>query len=73
MEQNLVLLLLLTPFVGFLFNVFFGKKVGKGMSGTIGTLSIAVSFVISIYFFMQLYFNSLLLYFLMRTRKAHFS
>ena len=54
MEQNLVLLLLLTPFVGFLFNVFFGKKVGKGMSGTIGTLSIAVSFVISIYFFMQL-------------------
>ena len=54
MEQNLVLLLLLTPFVGFLFNVFFGKKVGKGMSGTIGTLSIVVSFVISIYFFMQL-------------------
>jgi NADH-quinone oxidoreductase subunit L len=54
MEQNLVLLLLLTPFVGFLFNVFFGKKVGKGMSGAIGTLSIVVSFVVSIYFFMQL-------------------
>jgi len=54
MEQNLVLLLLLTPFVGFLFNVFFGKKVGKAMSGAIGTLSIVVSFVVSIYFFMQL-------------------
>ena len=54
MEKNLVLLLLLTPFVGFLFNVFFGKKVGKGMSGIIGTLSIVVSFAVSIYFFMQL-------------------
>ena len=54
MEKNLVLLLLLTPFVGFLFNVFFGKKVGKTISGTIGTLAVVVSFVLSIYFFMQI-------------------
>jgi NADH-quinone oxidoreductase subunit L len=54
MEKNLVLLLLLTPFVGFLFNVFFGKKAGKSISGIIGTLSVAVSFAVSIYFFMQL-------------------
>jgi NADH-quinone oxidoreductase subunit L len=54
MEKNLVLLLLLTPFVGFLFNVFFGKKAGKNVSGIIGTLSVAVSFAVSVYFFMQL-------------------
>jgi len=54
MDNNLVLLLLLTPFVGFLFNVFFGKSVGKTISGTIGTIAVAVSFVMSVYFFMQL-------------------
>lgn len=54
MENSLVLLLLLTPFVGFLFNVFFGKSVGKTISGTIGTIAVAVSFVMSVYFFMQL-------------------
>ena len=54
MEKNLVLLLLLTPFVGFLFNVFFGKKVGKTVSGAIGTLTIVVSFIASIYFFIQI-------------------
>ena len=54
MEKNLVLLLLLTPFVGFLFNVFFGKKAGKNVSGIIGTLAVVVSFVLSIYFFMQI-------------------
>ena len=54
MEKNLVLLLLLTPFVGFLFNVFFGKKVGKGLSGIIGTLAIVVSFLVSVYFFIRL-------------------
>ena len=51
MEKNLVLVLLLTPFLGFLFNVFFGKKVGKSLSGTIGTLAVATSFGLSLYFF----------------------
>ena len=51
MDKNLVLLLLLTPFFGFLFNVFFGKRVGKTISGTIGTLTVVVSFIASIYFF----------------------
>ena len=54
MENSLVLLLLLTPLVGFLFNVFFGKSVGKTISGAIGTIAVVVSFVMSIYFFMQL-------------------
>lgn len=54
MDNSLVLLLLLTPFVGFLFNVFLGKKAGKTISGAIGTIAVAVSFVMSVYFFMQL-------------------
>jgi NADH-quinone oxidoreductase subunit L len=54
MENNLVLLLLLAPFVGFLFNVFFGKKAGKSISGAIGTIAVAVSFGMSVYFFLQL-------------------
>ena len=54
MENSLVLLLLLTPFVGFLFNVFFGKKISRNVSGTIGTIAVVVSFAMSIFFFMQL-------------------
>ncbi|AWG24872.1 NADH-quinone oxidoreductase subunit L [Flavobacterium kingsejongi] len=54
METNLVLLLVLAPFIGFLFNVFLGKKVNRSLSGAVGTLAIAVSFVISLYFFIQL-------------------
>ena len=53
MDNSLVLLLLLTPFVGFLCNVFFGKSAGKTISGAIGTAAIAISFVMSVYFFMQ--------------------
>jgi NADH-quinone oxidoreductase subunit L len=53
MDTNLALLLLLSPFIGFLFNIFFGKKVSKGVSGAIGTLNVVVSFFLSIYFFAQ--------------------
>jgi NADH-quinone oxidoreductase subunit L len=35
MDTSLALLLL---FIGFLFNVFFGKSIGKSASGIIGTL-----------------------------------
>jgi NADH-quinone oxidoreductase subunit L len=54
METNLALVLLLSPFVGFLFNVFFGKKVSRNVSGAIGTLTVVVSFLLSICFFAQL-------------------
>lgn len=54
METNLALLLLLSPFVGFLFNIFFGKKVSRNVSGAIGTLTVVVSFLLSICFFAQL-------------------
>jgi NADH-quinone oxidoreductase subunit L len=54
MDKNLALLLLLSPFIGFLFNIFFGKKVSRGISGAIGTITVLVSFLLSIFFFTQL-------------------
>jgi NADH-quinone oxidoreductase subunit L len=54
MDNNLVLLLLLTPFFGFLINVFFGKQLGKNASGILGTIAVVVSFVLSVYFFLQI-------------------
>ncbi|WP_367773065.1 NADH-quinone oxidoreductase subunit L [Flavobacterium sp. WC2421] len=54
MDTSLTLLLLLAPFIGFLFNVFFGKSIGKSASGILGTLTVATSFAASVYFFMQI-------------------
>jgi NADH-quinone oxidoreductase subunit L len=54
MNTNLALLLLLAPFLGFLFNVFFGKTIGKLASGIIGTGTVALSFAVSVYFFLQI-------------------
>ena len=54
MDKTLALVLLLSPFAGFLFNVFLGKKVSKGISGAIGTITVLVSFLLSICFFAQL-------------------
>ncbi|MEO8515451.1 MAG: NADH-quinone oxidoreductase subunit L [Flavobacterium sp.] len=51
MEKNLALVLLLAPLCGFLFNVFFGRKAGKSISGIIGTLSVVISFFATAYFF----------------------
>lgn len=51
MDTNLVLVLLLAPFLGFLFNVFLGKKVGKSIVGIVGTLSVAISFALTLYLF----------------------
>ncbi|HYD89952.1 MAG TPA: NADH-quinone oxidoreductase subunit L, partial [Flavobacterium sp.] len=53
MDTNLALLLLLAPFAGFLLNVFFGKKLSRNLSGTLGTLAVAVSFVVTTVFFLQ--------------------
>jgi len=51
MDTNLVLVLLLAPFLGFLFNVFLGKKAGKNVVGIVGTLSVAISFAVTLYLF----------------------
>ncbi len=55
MDNNfLALALILTPFFGFLINVFFGKKIGKNLSGIIGTLAIIISFIIAFTFFVDI-------------------
>ncbi|HEX8563764.1 MAG TPA: NADH-quinone oxidoreductase subunit L [Flavobacterium sp.] len=54
METSLLLLLLLAPFAGFLFNIFFGKAVGERTSGIIGTLSVVVSFAVTLNFFLNI-------------------
>jgi NADH-quinone oxidoreductase subunit L len=52
MNSTLALILVLAPFLGFLINVFFGKKLGKSVAGFIGTATIVVSFAISVLLFM---------------------
>src|ERR1700752_65107 len=52
--NNLVTLIPLFPLLGFLINGFFGKKMSKGISGTIATLSVVVSFGLSLVIFMDL-------------------
>lgn len=59
MEKNLALVLLLSPFIGFLFNVFFGKKISKNTAGYIGTFAVLVSFITTIYFFIEIQNNKL--------------
>lgn len=54
MDTNLALVLLLAPFLGFLINIFFGKPLGKTVAGIVGTLSVVVSFTITILFFFQI-------------------
>jgi len=44
----------LFPLIGFIINGFFGKKLSKGLSGTIASLSIFASFVVSVGVFMEL-------------------
>lgn len=51
MDSTLVLILLLSPIVGFLFNLFFGKNLSKSLSGTIGTIAVGISFVVSVILF----------------------
>lgn len=54
MDTNLALILVLTPLLGFLVNVFFGKSLGKTASGAIGTVAVAISFVVSVLLFNQI-------------------
>ncbi len=54
MDTNLALVLVLAPFLGFLINVFFGKSLGKTVSGIIGTAAVVVSFVVTLFFFNQI-------------------
>jgi len=51
---KLAALIPLFPLIGFLINGFFGKKISKGLSGTIASLAILASFIISVMVFMEL-------------------
>lgn len=54
MDTTLALVLILAPLFGFLLTIFFGKQLGKNVSGTIGTLTVLVSFAIALKFFLQI-------------------
>ena len=51
---KLVTLVPLFPLLGFLINGVFGKKISKGLSGTIATLAVGASFVVSLLIFFDL-------------------
>lgn len=51
---KLVALVPLFPLLGFLINGFFGKKMSKGLSGMIATLSVVASFVVALMIFFEL-------------------
>jgi NADH-quinone oxidoreductase subunit L len=54
MEKVLILLLLVSPFVGFLVNLLVGKKLGKSLPGIIATGAVSLSFVISLVYFVKI-------------------
>lgn len=55
MDKTLVLLLLLSPFVGFLINLLVGKRfIGRARTGIIATIAVIISFVISLMFFIRI-------------------
>lgn len=51
---KLIGLVPLFPLIGFLINGFFGKKMSKGLSGIIASVSILASFVLSVLIFVEL-------------------
>lgn len=54
MEKTLVLLLIISPLLGFLINLCSGKKLGKSLPGVIATGAVLVSFIISLFYFVQI-------------------
>lgn len=51
---KLIALVPLFPLIGFLINGFFGKKLSKGLSGGIASVSVLASFIIAILAFLEL-------------------
>jgi NADH-quinone oxidoreductase subunit L len=51
---KLVALIPLFPLLGFIINGFFGKKISKGLSGTIASLAVLASFIVSLLIFIDL-------------------
>ncbi len=55
METILILILLFSPFLGFLVNLFGGKRLGSSLPGIIATATVTISFIISAYFLASTY------------------
>lgn len=53
MDKVTLLILLLSPFVGFLINVGIGNKFKKSIAGILATTTVLISFVVSVYYFIQ--------------------
>src|SRR5574343_963720 len=51
MNTTSLIVLLFAPLIGFLINVFFGRKMSKNLSGVVGTASVLLSFVITLLLF----------------------
>jgi NADH-quinone oxidoreductase subunit L len=51
---KLVALIPLFPLLGFIINGFFGKKMSKSLSGTIASLAVLASFIVSLLIFFEL-------------------
>lgn len=51
METASVLILLLSPFVGFLVNMCIGNKIGNKIPGFVATIAVLISFGISVFYF----------------------
>lgn len=54
METVFILLLLISPLVGFILNLFLGKKIGKSVPGIIASLAVFISFLISLVYFLEI-------------------
>lgn len=55
MEKILVLILLLSPFIGFSINLLVGKRfLGRKLPGIIATVAVLVSFAVSLMYFIQI-------------------
>jgi len=55
---KLIALVPLFPLIGFLINGFYGKKLSKGLSGGIASVSILASFVVSVLAFLELHHST---------------
>ncbi len=55
---KLIALIPLFPLLGFLINGFFGKKISKTLSGTIASVAVLASFIISLLVFFNLSHNN---------------
>lgn len=55
---KLIALIPLFPLLGFLINGFFGKKISKGLSGAIASISVLASFIVSILIFVELQYST---------------